>query len=714
MWGFRKKVPIIIQMEAVECGAASLGMILAHYGCWLPLEQLRKECGVSRDGSNARQLLLAARDHGLEAQGLRAELEDLPALAPAIIYWQMNHFLVYTGQRGDMICLNDPARGRVKVSREEFDRSFSGIVLAFKPGANFKKQGARASVSRFITHRLKGAKGALLFTLLIGILTASIGLATPLLSQLFMDYILPGKNPEWNMPFIAVMAGVVLFNFIVLVVQEIYKRRYRDVLAMDANLNFFRHVLHLPMEFFGQRYVGDLLMRQQTNATITNTLVEKAGPLLIHFAMLILYLCFMLQYSIGLACIGLASVFVNIFILRYVSNRQVDLSRTTERDTGKYYGVTMSCLENIETIKAAGAERGFFEHWAGHFTTMSNANVRAERFSTIIGILPALLMMLTNSVVLILGVQLILDGEFTIGMLMAFQSFMGSFMAPVEQLLDTAGTMIEMRTQMERVEDVFNYPTRTTESNPEIPVGQLNKLRGALEIKDLTFGYNNHSTPQVQHFSLSLKPGQSVALVGASGCGKSTLGKLIAGMYEPWEGEILFDGRRREEIDPREFAASLAVIDQNVVLFDDTVAANIKMWDNSIEDFAMILACRDAQIREDIISRPERFATPVVRGGQNFSGGQRQRIEIATALAREPVILIMDEATSALDSDTEKKIMDAIKLSGATLIIIAHRLSTIRDCDEIIVMEKGVIMERGSHDSLMAAGGMYSELMKSN
>jgi len=420
----------------------------------------------------------------------------------------------------------------------------------------------------------------------------------------------------------------------------------------------------------------------------------------------------MLQYSVLLTLVGLGVVLVNMVVVRYISRRRVDMSRAAELDQGKFFGVTISCLDNMETIKAAGAEGGFFEHWAGYFACMHNSSMRIDRYSTLMNILPQLLAQLANSLVLVLGIYLILGGEFTIGMLLAFQGFMGAFLTPVNQLLSTGETIIEMRTQMERVEDIFKYPCDISEGGSRRT--ENGKLGGSLELRHVTFGYNAHSKPQITDFSLSLKSGQSVALVGASGCGKSTLAKLISGLYKPWEGEILFDGRSHAEISHQEFVNSVAVIDQNVVLFDDIIAANIKMWDSSIEDFAMILASRDAQIREDIIARPGGFGAKLVKGGQNFSGGQRQRIEIATALAREPVILIMDEATSALDADTEEKVMKSIRMSGVTLIIVAHRLSTIRDCDEIIVLDRGAVVERGTHDSLMATGGKYKELMESN
>lgn len=707
-----KKVPVIMQMEMVECGAASLGMILAYYGKWLPLEQLRKDCGVSRDGCSARQLMQVGRDYGLEVQGFKVEPNDLPPLAPAIIHWNFNHFLVFDGFRGKKAYLNDPARGRVSVSREEFNKSFTGVVLAFKKGPDFVPEGQPASVGGFVRRRLKGATAAFFFTLAMGILTAFISLITPLFSQIFMDNILSGKNPDWFTSFILAMGGMVVLNFLILALQGVYKRRFSGSMAIEANSAFFWHVLRLPVDFFSQRYVGDLIFRQRSNQTITEILVDKLGPLFIHILLLVLYFFFMLQYSVLLTCVGLGVAFINMFVMRYISRKRVDMSRSMERDQGKFFGVTMSCLDNMETIKAAGAESGFFEHWAGYFACMHNSSMRLDRYSTLMNILPSLLAQLANSLVLILGIYLILGGEFTIGMLLAFQGFMGAFLTPVNQLLNAGETLIEMRTQMERVEDVFNYPCDVREDDSLRT--QTGKLGGSLELRHVTFGYNAHSTPQIKDFSLSLKPGQSVALVGASGCGKSTLAKLISGLYQPWEGEILFDGRHRDEISHQEFVNSVAVIDQNVVLFDDTVSANIKMWDASIEDFAMILACRDAQIREDIIARPEGFNARLVKGGQNFSGGQRQRMEIATALAREPVILIMDEATSALDADTEEKVMSSIRFSGVTLVVVAHRLSTIRDCDEIIVLDKGNVVERGTHESLMARDGRYKELMESN
>ena len=704
-----KNVPVIMQMEMVECGAASLGMVLAYYKKWLPLEQLRKDCGVSRDGCSAKQLLLAGRSYGMEANAYKLDEDELQGMAPAIIHWNFNHYVVYKGKKGNYHYVNDPGKGKVKVTQEEFDKAFTGIALTFKPTEAFQRGGSRPSILGFIKRRLKNTGAAAFFIFVTGVFSAIIGIVTPLFSQVFMDNILSGKNPDWFKPFMVAFLTVMGMNILTAWLKGIYMRKYNVAMAVDANSNFFWHVLRLPMDFFSQRYVGDLIFRQRSNQNIASTLIQQLAPLAIQIVLLVLYLTFMLRYSVLLTLIGLGAMGINILLASYISTKRVDVSRIAERDMGKYYGVTMSCLDNIETIKAAGAENGFFSHWVGYFTNMHNSEAHANRKDQLYGVWPEMLQALTNNAILLISAYLIMDGEFTIGMFLAFQGFMGGFSAPAQHLLGATEMVIEMRTQMERVEDVLKYPVV---QHGEVSRSEgSGKLKGRIELKNVTFGYNTFSQPQIKNFSMKLEPGKSVAFVGTSGCGKSTLAKLITGLYQPWEGEILFDGKHRNEINADEFTNSIAMIDQHVVMFDDTVMANIKMWDSSIEDFAMVLACRDAQVREEVVTRPEGFNTRLVKGGKNFSGGQLQRIEIATALAREPVVLIMDEATSALDAETEKRIMDSIRMMGVTLIVIAHRLSTIRDCDEIVVLDKGEVVERGTHQALMEVDGVYKKLV---
>ena len=710
-----KRVPVVMQMEALECGAASLGMVLAYWKKWLPLERLRIDCGVSRDGSNALNILKAARKYGMVAKGFRMEVERLRKVEdPAILHWNFCHFVVFNGFKGDKVSLNDPARGRVLVDMEEFNRSFTGIVLTFQPGPEFEPSGQHASVLSFVRQRMKSARAALLFTFLTGLLMAFVGLVSPVFSQIFMDDILSGKNPDWFKFFIGMYAVLVVFQFIVQVMQDFRWVIYQAQLDIEANTSFIWHVLHLPISFFQQRFAGDLVIRQQSNQTCAAHLVQKIAPAVVDISLLIIYLLVMSRYSLPLTAVGLTVAVLNLGLMRYIADKRMNLGRVLERDNGKLNGTTMSSIEGMETIKAAGAELGFFQRWSGVFATKLNSEVRQNKTSVYLEILPLLLQQLSANVILVLGAYLILKGELTIGMLTAFQGFMTSFMNPLNKLMDTGQTLIETRTQMERIEDVYNSERDVKDEALTEPITGSGKLGGKVEVRNVVFGYNPLSTPLLDGLSFTLEPGKSVALVGSSGCGKSTIAKLVSGLYEPWSGEILFDGMPRKEIQRAVFTNSVAMVDQDITLFEDNIANNVKIWDRSIEDFAMIMACRDAQIYTDIVTRPDGFNERLTEGGSNLSGGQRQRLEIASALAREPVVLILDEATSALDAATEERVMRSIRQAGISLIIIAHRLSTIRDCDEIIVLDKGHVMERGTHEALMREEGMYYQLMKNN
>ncbi|MBR4380547.1 MAG: NHLP family bacteriocin export ABC transporter peptidase/permease/ATPase subunit [Bacteroidaceae bacterium] len=704
------KVPVVIQMEAVECGAASLTMILAYFGKWLPLEEVREACGVSRDGSSAKSILQAARRYGLKAKGYRTNTESLNGLQPAIIHWNFEHFVVFRGIKNDKAYLNDPASGPVKVPLAEFNRSFTGVAMEFEPSEAFVKGGHQTSIISYIKKNMQGAKEAFWLTFILTLIGAFVGIATPLFTRIFFDDILSGKNTTWATWFFILMAILAVFNFILVMIRERYSKRVAGALALKGNVRFMQHLLRLPMNFFAMRNVGDLQQRQHMNETITHSLVNVIAPQLINIVLLLLYLSLMFSYSVTLSVVGIAAAAINLGIIQFLSNIRINMIRSMETSEAKYFSATISCIDNMESIKAAGAEAGFFEFWSGLWARKFNIHNNAHAMQLKIGLLPVLANGLVNTLVLILGTLLILKGELTIGMLMAFQGFMGAFITPVNAIVNANQTLIEMRSQMERVDDVMKYPEDRRGGDSKLAEG---KLGGLVELKNVTFGYSPLQPPLIQNFNMRIEPGHSVAFVGSSGCGKSTLAKLISGLYKPWAGEILFDGRPIETISSEELTNSIGVIDQNVVLFDDTVAANIRMWDNSIEEFTMMMACNDAQIREDIISRPEGFATKIVKGGQNFSGGQRQRIEIATALAKEPAILIMDEATSALDPKTEDVLMEDIRRMGPTQIIIAHRLSTIRDCDEIIVMDQGHILQRGRHEELMGQEGLYQQLMKS-
>lgn len=715
------KVPQIMQMEALECGAASLTMILAYYNKWIPLEQVRADCGVSRDGSNAKNVLKAARAYGLIAKGYLYEPEDLKKNGkfPCIIHWNFNHFLVLCGFKGNKAVLNDPAKGNYHVSMDTFDQAFTGICLMFEPDEGFMPEGKQKSVVKFAGNRLRGAKTAVVFAILTTIIASLLGMIQPAFSRIFLDRLLTGRNPEWVFPFLAGLTALTLVQLIVAWVQAVYSLRINGKLAAVGNTSFLWKVLRMPMEFFSQRMAGDIQGRQGSNASIANNLVNTAAPLIIDAVMMVFYLVVMLRYSPMLSFVGIASILVNLFFSRVISKKRVNITRVQMRDAGRLAGATVAGIEMIETIKASGAENGFFEKWAGYQASVNTQKVRFARLNQYLGIVPEFVSALTNTAVLMLGVWLCIRGDFTVGMIMAFQGFLASFTAPAATLIGAGQTLQEMRTEMERVEDVMQYPEDACfqgedEKGDEPDTAEYDKLSGKILMKNVTFGYSKLAGPLIEDFHLDVAPGSRIALVGSSGCGKSTISKLISGLYQPWSGEILFDGKPIREIDRGVFTGSLAVVDQDIILFEDTIANNIKMWDSSIEDFEMIMAARDAQLHEDIMQRDGGYRYKITEGGKDFSGGQRQRMEIARVLAQDPTIIILDEATSALDAKTEYEAVKAIKDRGITCIVVAHRLSTIRDCDEIIVMEQGKVMERGTHEELYAKGGLYTKLVSND
>ena len=708
------KVPVVMQMEALECGAASLAMILAYYGKWIPLEQVRLDCGVSRDGSNAKNILRAARSYGLSAKGYRYEPEVLKKEGrfPCIIHWNFNHFVVLNGFRGNKAVLNDPAKGTYTVPMSTFDESFTGICLILEPNENFVPEGKPQSMLAYAKKRLVGAGAAIVFVILTAVITSLLGIITPAFSRIFLDRLLTGENPDWLMPFTLALAGISLVQLVVAWIQAVYSLRINGKLAMVGNTTFRWKVLRMPMEFFSQRMAGDIQSRQSSNAMIAGQLVNTFAPLALNAVMMSFYLIVMLRYSVILTLIGLASVLVNLILSSIISKKRINITRVQMRDAGKLAGTTVAGIEMIETIKASGAENGFFEKWAGYQASVNTNMVRFQRMNQLLGLLPTLVSSLCDTAVLMTGVFLAMKGEFTVGMIMAFQGFLSSFISPATTLISAGQTLQEMRTDMERIEDVMKYPTDVTFENSDDSENiEYDKLSGNIEIKNVTFGYSRLAEPLIKDFSMSLKSGSRVAFVGPSGCGKSTVSKLISGLYKLWSGEILFDGKPMSKIDRSVFTGSLAVVDQDIILFEDTIANNIKMWDNSIEDFEMIMAARDAQLHEDIMQREGGYQYKLTEGGKDFSGGQRQRMEIARVLAQDPTIIILDEATSALDAKTEYDVVKSIKDRGITCIVVAHRLSTIRDCDEIIVMDQGNVVERGTHEELMKNGGAYTQLV---
>ena len=713
------KVPQVMQMEALECGAACLTMVLAYHGKWVPLEKVRADCGVSRDGSKASSVLKAARAYGLAAKGKTMSTEALRVRddMPCILFWNFNHFVVLRGFKGNYALLNDPARGQVKVPLDEFEESFTGIVLVFEKTDQFEESGSKPDTLKYARQRLKGMGPVIAFVMLTTAVVSIVGIINTSLSKVFMDRILTGDDPEWLVPLTAIMLVMAIISGLASILNAVYLMHIQGKIAVVSSSRFMRHLLRLPIGFYAQRMVGDLQQRQSMNETIAYALIGQLAPVVANTVLLVLYLLIMLNYSVLLTLVGLVTVVVNALVARYISRKRMNVSRAAMADGGKLYSTTVGGIQMIETIKAAGAEAGYFARWAGYQASVNEGAARTARINEYLGMIPQLLTQVANITVLVLGIWLIVEVQFTPGMLLAFTGFLGSFMAPVSQMITLGQTVQEMQTQMERVEDVMRYPTDVPDE-PEPPVDmstiEREKLRGEVDLKGVCFGYSPLEPPLIEGFDLHLEPGQWVALVGGSGCGKSTIAKLVSGLYEPWEGEVRFDGTLIADVPRPILRGSLAVVDQDIVTFDDTVSNNVKLWDRTIENYEVIIACRDAGIHDVVLQREGAYGSRILPGGRNFSGGQLQRLEIARVLAQDPTVIILDEATSALDAKTEAEVIRRIRDRGITCIVVAHRLSTIRDCDEIIVLDDGKVAERGTHAELLAANGAYAELVRND
>jgi NHLM bacteriocin system ABC transporter peptidase/ATP-binding protein len=597
---------------------------------------------------------------------------------------------------------------------EEFDQKFTGLCILISPTENFEPGGKQKSTLEFARKRLIGCGAAIAFVITTSIISSLIGVINPVFSRIFMDRLLTGKDPSWHIPFITIMALFGGLQILSQFISTIYSRRLDGKMSIYGTTSYMWKVLNLPMDFFSQRYAGDILSRRAGNASISNSLIYTFAPLALNAFMMVFYLVVMLKNSVILTMIGISSIVINMLISRIISAKRVNIARIQMRDSGKLSSCTTSGIEMIETIKSSGAEDGYFQKWSGYQASVNTQKVKFAKLNQYLGSIPSMVSALTNTIILAMGVFLVMQGKFTIGMITAFQGFLSSFTAPASTFISTGQTMQELRTDMERIEDVMEYPDDGNGAGRNVKTeGSYKKLRGAIEMRGITFGYSRLAKPLIKDFSLTLKPGDRVAFVGESGCGKSTLSKLLSGLYSPWEGEILFDGIPMKDIDRSVFTGSLAVVDQDIIMFEDSISSNIRMWDESIKDFEVITAARDAQIHDDIMARDGGYEYRMIEGGKDFSGGQRQRMEIARVLAQDPTIVILDEATSALDARTEYDVVSAIKERGITCIVIAHRLSTIRDCDEIIVLKHGEVVDRGTHEELYAKGGYYKELVQS-
>jgi NHLM bacteriocin system ABC transporter peptidase/ATP-binding protein len=705
----------VLQMEAVECGAAALGIILAYYGRIVALEELRLSCGVSRDGSKASNVIKAAVGYGLIAKGFSKEPEDLPSVVlPCIVFWNFNHFLVVEGFGKHVVYLNDPASGPREVSHEEFDQSFTGVVLTLEPGPEFKKGGHKRSLLRALRSRLAGSEMGLAYVTLAGLGLVVPGLIIPTFLQVFVDDVLISGRNQWVGPLLIGMALTAIFRAALGWFQGFYLMRLQTKMAISTSSRFFWHVLRLPIEFFTQRYGGEIGSRVQINDGVAHLLSDQLAANFIDLLVAVFYVVLMIQYDVFLTVVGVVVAMGNIVAVRYFARRRVDASRRLQQEEGKLTGTSMNGLQMIETLKATGTEPDFFVRWSGYQSKVVNIQQKLALYGRYLDSVSGLLSAINTATIIAVGGLRVMNGHLTIGELVAFQSLMGSFTGPFNGLVNLGATLQDVQGSMNRLDDVLwhHQDPQLTDSEPSSPSNGSVKLTGELVLRGLTFGYSRLDPPLIEDFSLTIKPGQRVAIVGASGSGKSTVAKLVCGLYQSWSGEILFDGKPRTAYPRGMLTNSLAMVDQDVFLFEGTVSENLTLWDEAVPDNQVVQAAKDACIHDDVVARPTGYDSRVSEAGANFSGGQRQRLEIARALVNYPSVLVLDEATSALDPTTEKLIDDNLRRRGCTCLIVAHRLSTIRDCDEIIVMESGRVVQRGTHEALKAVEGVYAQLIK--
>lgn len=714
------KTPTVLQMETVECGVAVLKIILDYYGKIVPLAELRQEFSISRDGIKVSDLLQMSRYYGLEAKSLAKESKELLKIKPPfVVPWKVNHYLVVEGFDRGKVYINDSATGPRFLSWQKFNEGYAGTILVLRPNEEFTKDGKKLGIIRSLWLRLRNEKTALMYCIVAGFFLSLVNLLVPFFSQIFIDEILVKGQQKWLPSLLLGMVVIAAFQGGLTWLRMRYLRRLKIKLSISLSSHFIWHILRLSISFYSHRSAGEISHRSQLNDRVAEILSGQLASSVIDSVMVLLYLGVMLQYDLVLTSIVIGFAAINIFALQWLARKRVDANQRLILEYGNAAGASIAALRSIETLKASGLESNFFARWAGYYAKAANSEQELEVTNQTLGVLPVLLSSLSSMLLLVIGGLRVMDGYLSIGMLVAFQSMMQNFQQPISSLVKFGSVLQELEGSMIRLDDVLRNPIDSQirlkvleKSKKENCYGSLSKLQGYIELRNLTFGYSSLKSPLIKNFNLKIKPGERIAIVGSSGSGKSTIAKLIGGLYQPWSGEILFDDQFREQISFQVLTNSISMVEQNILLFGETVRENLTLWDTTVSEESLRLACQDAMIEDVIYSMAKGYDAQLLEEAANLSGGQRQRLEIARALVNNPSIFIMDEATSALDAKTEEIIDRNLRRRGCTCLIIAHRLSTIRDCDQIVVLDKGKVIQQGIHAELCQVEGAYSRLIK--
>ncbi len=697
-------------MEAVECGAAALCIVLAYYKCFVSLEELRITCGVSRDGVNAHQMLEAARYYGLEGDGYHATWENLAKVeTPAILYWEFNHFVVLEKIRGEKVWINDPATGPKTVSLEELQKKFSGIVLFLKPSADFKKRGKDISLFSRCKERFAPAFGSLSYLFLLEIFALLLALTLPPLSKVFVDTFIQSSTPSWVAEFLWFIGVVMVVTGVVAWFKGRFANRLLVSLSIRFNTQFIKHLLSLPLSFFSQRFPGEVLNRISLNTRLATLFTQGIALTLLDVLLISLYAVIFFYYNQLIAFVGITAALFNLFLLYWINKTRVHAYARLQQEEAKTVGVSFDTLDNIETIKGVSSDSFFFARIAGHYTNSINALQSIGRKDVFLSTLSSLSVQLTNVILLAVGAWVVMQGEFTIGMLYAFQLLMNQFLAPFGRMVQFGADFQSLRVDIARVDDVLQHKIDPL-VQPKDEEGKPEKLSGPLEFREVSFGYAPLEPPFISELTLTIQKGEKVGIVGPIGSGKSTLARLGSALYQPWEGRILLAGKELIHHLRESLKISLGSVDQEIKLFAATIYENIALWDHSVTEEMVEKAARQAELHEEIVRLPFGYQTKLLERGANLSQGQKQRLELARALLYQPSLLILDETLNSVDSDTEEKIFEHLKSLGSTILLISHRLSTVRLCDRIILMEQGKIVADGPHEELLKTSPLYQKL----